>query len=166
MLLTKASNDDRVSFDSIRKIADTEGHTFQEVALQALIQIISDPQVIGLLSYNINWKDDHKLDPEKASFADFTNVFNRVIPLHQPSVLKTMWKQERFPKTERIGVLYQVITKTPSLRCLHLACKLMDEEAKLNMNILAYELYAKWWEENRETYTKDTVDQLTDSPDK
>ena len=51
---------------------------------------------------------------------------------------------------EKLEFLYKIITETQSFRVLYHACKLMDEEAKLGKNfVLDYELYAKWWEENR-----------------
>jgi uncharacterized membrane-anchored protein YhcB (DUF1043 family) len=166
LLITKASNDDRSSFDALRKIAGIEGHRFIEITQPVLMQIITDPQVTGIFSFNINWKRDYNLEPDKASFSDFANVFNKVTSIHQPAVLKTMWKQARFPKNNKLDVLYQVITSTKSIRCLHLACKLMDEEAKLGMNIIVYEQYAKWWEENKESYSKNLKSQPTDSPEK
>lgn len=166
LLLAKAKNDNRPSFDALRKIAKNKEHKFHDIANQALIQIITDPQVTGLLTYNIDWKKDHNIDPAKASLNDFAKIFSREISIRQPSVLTTMWQQTRFPKAEKLQALYEVITTTNSLRCLHEACRLMDEEAKLGKNILAYELYAEWWGKNRSSYQKRSEVQPTDSLDK
>jgi hypothetical protein len=166
LLLAKAKNDNRLSFDALRKIAKNKEHKFHDIANQALIQIITDPQVTGLLTYNIDWKKDHNIDPAKASLNDFAKIFSIEISIRQLSVLKAMWQQTRFPKAEKLQALYEVITTTNSLRCLHEACRLIDEEAKLGKNILAYELYAEWWGKNRSSYQKRSEVQPTDSLDK
>ena len=71
LLLTKASNDDRPAFDSILKISRNQKHRFCDIANKALIKIITDPQVTGLLSYPIHWKKDHNLDPAQATLEEF-----------------------------------------------------------------------------------------------
>jgi hypothetical protein len=152
LVLTRASNDDRPSFDSLLQIANDKDHRFFSIANQALIKIITDPQVTGLLTYNIDWKKEHNIDPSTVSFEEFVEVFKRELSIRQPSVLSAMWNQERFPRSQKLQALYEVIRTTPSLRCLHHACKLMNEEAKLGKNILAYDLFLKWWEENRALY--------------
>ncbi|MHC4475617.1 MAG: hypothetical protein ACYTEL_08220 [Planctomycetota bacterium] len=153
-LIAKASNDDRASFDALCKIAKTEDHRFQGNAYRTLREIVFELGLTALVQYRIKWKERHNLDPSKASLADFNNVFKQVIPAKHPSVLKTIWEQERFPKAEKLEMLYEVITKTKSIRTLHHACKLMNEEAKLDKNILAWEQYANWWKENRSNYGK------------
>jgi hypothetical protein len=152
LLLTKASNDDRTAFDSILEIAKNRNHQFYSLANQALLQIITDPQVTGLLTYRIDWGKDHNLDPNTATWEEFLEVYRKEIPFRWPSVLSTMWKQDRFAKSKRIEALYDVIKTTISLKCLHKACKLINEEAKLDKNILAYDEYLRWWEQNRVEY--------------
>ena len=164
LLITKASNDDRISFEGLQEIAKAEEHRFNGIANQALMQIMTDPQTTGLLTHRIKW-EEYNLDPAKASIEDFANVFGRVHPLYHPFIINTIWEQERFPKDEKLDIVYQVITATKSLRALTKACKLMNKEAKLGLNILGHKQYAEWWEENREEYNKNPEDQPTDSND-
>ena len=151
-LLTKASNDDRPSFDSLLTISRSQGNRFKEISTQALLQIVSNLQMTGIFSYNIDLKKFYNIDSAKASLADFAEVLKRTMPIHQCSILKEIWEQKRFSKATKLDMLYKVISSTHSIRCLHQACRLMNEEAKLEKNILAYEEYIKWWEENRESY--------------
>lgn len=164
LLLIRASNGDRVSFFKLYEIARTKDHVFEEVAWQGVEQIITDMDRVIVTQHGVDWKR-YNLDPEKASLDEFSNVFERVFSIFKPSVLGTIWKQERFKISEKLEILYKVITTTESIRVLYWACKLMDEEAKLGKNfLLDYELYAKWWEENREDYKKNREDEPTDSP--
>lgn len=165
LLLTKTLNDDRASFFKIYNIATSEDHRFQEPAHQALERIFIDLKTVTVAKYRLKWKV-YNLDPEKASLEDFGDLFDRVFSISKLLILDTMWRQERFLMAEKLDILYKVITTTKSLRVLDFACKLMEKEAKLDKDfVLDYELYAKWWEENREKYNKSPEGQLTDSND-
>jgi len=165
LLVTKASSDDRASFDALRKIADTGNHKFQEIANQSLNQIVVDLAVTERYEYDIKWKEYFNLDPAKASLAEFDDLLNNTNPAYHSTMLKTIWKQQRFPKVKRLDMLYRVIDTTQSIGTLHRACLLMNVEAKLGNNIRLYEVYLKWWEENREKYNKSPENQPTDSND-
>ncbi len=152
LLLVRASNDDRASFFKLHDIATTKDHVSQKVALQAVEQIISSMYIVPLIGKELDWQI-FNLDPTKASLDDFHNTFERMFAIFKLDVLYTVWKQERFEMPEKLEFLYKIITEAQSLRVLYWACKLMDEEAKLGKNfVLDYELYTKWWEENREKY--------------
>lgn len=166
LLLTKASNDDRDSFEALRKIADTKGDKFQQIAYQALVQIVTDIQNVFEIQSSIDWQKEYNIDPAKASLADFVNVYPKALPVFQPKILQTIWEQERFSKTEKLEMLYAVIATTKSLKTLRTACKLMNEEAKLDRNIIAYKQYSIWWEENKKNYNQNPENQLTDLPAK
>jgi len=166
LILLKARNDDRSAFDVLREIAKKQEHRFYSIANQALIQIVTDPQVTGLLDYQIDWQKEHNIDPAKASMKDFTSVFNKEISIRQPNVLVDMWKQERFSKSEKLQTIYEVITTTSSLRVLRQACQLIDAEAHLNKNIIAYDLFIEWWRKNKASYQEKLKPQPTGSFDK
>ena len=149
LLLVRASNDDRASFFELHDLATNKDHVFQKAALQAVEQIISSLYIVPLIDKEFDWQK-FNLDPTRASLDDLHNTFERMFPILKLDVLYTVWKQERFEMPEKLEFLYKIITETQSFRVLYHACKLMDEEAKLGKNfVLDYELYAKWWEENR-----------------
>jgi hypothetical protein len=150
LLLTKALNDDRVSFDEIYRIATKENHEFQKTAEQAVFQIIEGQQASKIFQFSAKWKEQYNLDPVNASLAEFAKVYSKCIPMHRSSLIKTIWEQERFAKAERLDMLYQVITSADSIKLLNQACRLMDEEAKIGKNFVGYKKYIEWWDENRE----------------
>ena len=167
LLLTKASNDGRFAFFELYKIAKTEGHRFQNPARQTVDQIIVDLQIVVTYRDFLDLKKKYHLDPAEASLDDFYKVFEQGPLYDKIDVLATVLSRENFSKAERLEMLYKVITTTPSIRILSSACKLMEKEAKLGKDfILDHAQYAKWWEENRESYNKNPEDQPTDSPDK
>ncbi len=161
LLLSKASNDDRSAFDSLLAIAKDQKHAFWRISNQALIRIITDPQVTGLMTYSIDWKKDHNLDPAQATLDEFAEAYKREVSVRQPTVISALWQQERFPKSKRLQVLYEVIKTTASIRCLHHACKVMNGESKIGKNILAYAEYIEWWEKNRLSYEEQEKAHLT-----
>lgn len=166
VLLTRALNDGRFAFFELNKMATTEGHRFQNPARQTVDQIIVDLHIVVTLGGFLDWKK-YNLDPAKASLDDFYKVFDQGPLYDKIEVLFTVWRKKQFPKAKRLEMLYEVITTTPSIRILFSACRLMDEEAKLGKDfILDYELYGKWWEENREKYNKNPEGRPTDSPDR
>lgn len=155
LLLTRAANDGRFAFDELHAIETTEGHRFQEAARQAVEQIITNEHIVLVLRGNMNWKK-HSLDPEKATLNELKKMYDDVSSVDKFHVLGTIWLQKRIPKAEKLEFTYQIITTTPSQRILCEACRLMNSEAKLGkVSLLDYELYVKWWEENRENYPED-----------
>jgi len=164
LLVTKASNDDRLSFEELQKIAMEEDSRFKQIAKQALTQIITDPQVSGFLTHPVKW-EEYNVNPTEASLEDFTKVFGLVHPIYHPFIINSIWEQKRFPKVKKLDIIHQVITTTKSIRTLTKACKLMDEEAKLGLSVLGQRQYAEWWEKNRKSYNKNPEDRPTDSND-
>ncbi len=55
-------------------------------------------------------------------------------------------------KKEKLDFLASVIREDDSLRAVERACRLMDQEAKLNKNVLGAAEYIEWWGQNREHY--------------
>ncbi len=161
LLVTKASNDDRASFDALRKIVETKDNKFQDIALDVLLQIAADQDLSTSEAY-IDWPKDCNLDPAKASLDDFAYVLAHRLPIYRPAILETIWQQERFPMPVRLAILNENIIKTNSIRTLHKAYKLMDQEAKLGQNILVYEAYTEWWDKHKGNYNKKPENQLTD----
>lgn len=153
LLLTKASNDNRFAFDELYKIAKTEGHRLQETARQTVEQIIVDLQIVVTYRDFLDLKKKYDLNSSEASLDDLYKVFEQGPLYDKIDVLVIVYWEKRFLKNKRLEMLYEVISKTPSIRILSSACELMDKEAKLGKDyILDYAQYAKWWEENREKY--------------
>jgi hypothetical protein len=147
MLLAKATNDDRYAFDVLVEIAKSEG-TFKQIANRAVIQIANDINRQVRTEPTFPWYV-YNIDPEKASIQEWRSIYNHVHELYRPTFLSQFWQQTRFEKRDRLEFLYQIIRSDSSLRAVHRACMLMNQEANINKNILAKELYMQWWEKEK-----------------
>ena len=147
MLLARATNDDRYAFDVLVEIAQSEG-AFKQIANRAVIEIANDINRPVRNEPKFPWYV-YNIDPEKASIDEWRSIYNHVPELYRPVFLSQFWQQTRFPKRDRHEFLYQIIRSDSSLRALHRACMLMNQEANINKNILAKELYLQWWEKEK-----------------
>jgi hypothetical protein len=147
MLLAKATNDDRYAFDVLVEIAKSEG-TFKQIANRAVIEIANNISRPVRNDPKFPWYV-YNIDPEKASIQEWRSIYNHVHELYRPVFLSQFWQQMRFQKRDRLEFLYQIIRSDSSLRAVHRACMLMNEEANINKNILAKELYMQWWEKEK-----------------
>ena len=157
--LASVKNDDRLAFDALIDIVGMKREPFSVVALKALLNIVEEfekTDVSDLYKYEIYW-DKTGLDPIKTSLEDFMEICKSAQPWGGrftwiPTVLETVWGQERFPKAERLQFLFDVIKTTKSLRVLRKACQLLDQEAKLGINVIGYKAYIEWWEKNKDSF--------------
>lgn len=157
--LASVKNDDRSAFDALIDFVSMKREPFSEVARKALLNIVEDfekTDVKDLYKYEIYW-DKIPLDPIKASLEDFMKTCKsdqlwggRTTWL--PTVLETVWGQERFSKTEKLEFLIDIIKTTKSLRVLRKACQLLDQEAKVGENVIGYKAYIVWWEKSKDLY--------------
>jgi hypothetical protein len=152
LLLTKANNDDRAAFDEIVDISRKPG-SFQSLAVSAINRIVMDidPMVSVRIDPNVPW-DKYHIDLSKSSLQELLALYTSIPSLYRPRYLSDLWKQERFARGALLQMLYNVIQHESSLRALHRACVLMNQEAKINKNILGAHLYLLWWEQNKLRY--------------
>jgi len=152
LLLTKVRNDDRQAFDQIMKLAEEKGpfwKTFYDVAVQIAMEV--DPFVSARIDPEVPWKR-YAADPKLDQMEKLLKIYSSIPSVFKPDFISQIWSQERFPKQRRMDFLYEVIKSDRSLRALHRACALMNEEAKINKNILLAKQYLHWWEANRARY--------------
>jgi hypothetical protein len=147
MLLAKATNDDRYAFDMLVEIAKSEG-SFNQIANRAVIEIANNISRQIRTDPKFPWYA-YNIDPEKAPIQEWRSIYSHVHEFYRPSFLSEFWQQIRFEKRDRLEFLYQIIRSDGSLKTVHRACMLMNQEANLNKNILAKELYMQWWEKEK-----------------
>ena len=147
MLLAKATNEDRYAFDVLVEIAKSEGN-FKQIANRAVIEIANDINRQARNDPTFPWYV-YNIDPEKATIQEWRSIYNHVHEFYRPTFLSLFWQQTRFEKRDRLEFLYQIIRSDGSLKTVHRACMLMNQEANLNRNILAKELYMQWWEKEK-----------------
>lgn len=147
MTLARGSRDDRASFDKLLSIANSPNSPHQQVAWGVLKSIVTDP-FLGGLGAKIEW-GKLGVDPDVGTLPQLTRLLSEKLgPLELPNTVNGIWDIQRFSKHERLAFLAAVIRESPSIAALHRACMLMNTEAKLNKNILAYKEYLQWWDEN------------------
>jgi hypothetical protein len=100
---------------------------------------------------DVDWHK-HSLDPEKASLGEFATAFYREVAYTQVRMLYTIWNQKRFLKYDKINFLINVVRTTSSIKCLHQACKLIDQEAKIGKNFMGYVEFLQWWDKHKACY--------------
>ena len=151
--LVLAENDDRKAFEKLITEMESKGR-FHSEALAAIQHIVQD--VDPLLSVRLDPevpKDLSGLMPDKISLGDIRSSYSRLAPMHRLKFLSALWGEERFSKFERMKFMMEVIENEKSLRALHRACVLINQEAKLNLNVLGAAQYLKWWQENKVLYS-------------
>lgn len=147
-----------MALDALLDIVGMKREPLSKIARKALLNIIEDfekTDVKDLYKYEIYW-DKTGLDPSKASLEDFMGICNSDQlwggrSTWIPTVLETVWGQERFSKSERLQFLFDIIKTTQSLRVLRKACQLLDQEAKQGINVIGYTAYIEWWEKNKDS---------------
>ncbi len=80
-------------------------------------------------------------------------------------MLAAIWDSNRFTKFEKLSFMYDVIKQDFSIKGLAMACNLMDRDAKIQKNIIAYNEYLTWWEKNSQQYPNENTPTSSDSKD-
>jgi hypothetical protein len=150
ILLLRASNDDRNAFNELLEISMKPGQ-FQILAAIIVYRILDDLATNEILSSSVQWSE-YNIDPNKASIEEFQEKYKSVSLFAKPSYLRYIWSQERFTKISRLQMLYSIIQHTTSLRGLDAACRLMNQEARINKNIIWAHEYLLWWGKNKSKY--------------
>ena len=149
-LLARAAADDRKAFDELLRHAEQAGNAFHDLAVSAIVRIAGD--LGSSLRFGIDWKLIG-IDPATTDFEEFKEIFRARPAFDKPGILLELWHQERFSKFDRLSFLRDVIKSTDSILVLHAACQAMNEEAKINRNVIGYAQYLDWWFEHAKEYT-------------
>jgi len=145
------SSDSRSALDRVMVIANDPSDSRQQMAYNLLADFPKEAEHMNLLVYPIDWKKAG-LDPSKISLDDFRKSYSSTIPIYQTTIMEAAWRSMQIPKRDRILFLLDIINSTSSIRCLRSACLLLNEEAKIDKNFLAWQLYGTWWSVNNNKY--------------
>jgi hypothetical protein len=151
LTMEEAKNDSRKSFDALLATANSKDSRFFQLASNALYQIFASTHTENLFMTDPQWHK-HNVDPEKASLRVLTTVYKLEHPYTQVRMQYTIWNQKRFSKHDRISFLVDVINTTSSVRCLHQACKLLEEEARIGKNFIGYQEFLQWWDRQKSCF--------------
>ena len=147
-ILTKARNDDRKAFEALREIP--KDSLFYKAANNTIVEILQMVNVV-LVGPEVTWRI-LKIDPDKTHLDQFECLYQDSLGVFKVNILDYIWTQNKFKKIEKLDFVANVIKTDSSLRGLHKACTLMDQEAKLGLNIQEANAYLIWWEKHRKDY--------------
>jgi hypothetical protein len=139
-VIARVEGDDRKAFDQLIGIATTPTHQFKGLAAGVLKKSVN--QIV--MDVPVKW-DRLDLNPETATFTELVNGFEKAPGGFKPGVLAAIFDQARFAQFDRLKLVASVIRSTDQLSVLRRACALMNQEAKLGKNEIAYEEYLNWW---------------------
>lgn len=151
LTIEDARNDSKKSLDALLAIENSKDSNYSKLASRALYQILASTHVENLFMTDPQWHK-YNVDPEKESLSVLTTIYKIEHPYNQVRMQYSIWKQERFPKYDRINFLVEVINSTSSVRCLQKACELLEQEAKTGKNFLAYNEFLLWWDTQKNCF--------------
>lgn len=150
-LATLVRSDDRRAFDSIMKIFQSPSDPRFAQAHAIISNLPKEVEASNLLEYPVDW-NPLGVDPGTADISMFKAVMQQLRPIHQSTVIETVWNAQHLSKYDRIQFVIDVVINTASLRCLSKGCHLLGKESKLARNFLAWQEYPKWWESHKQEY--------------
>jgi hypothetical protein len=150
-LATLVRSDDRRAFENIIKIFQNPSDSRFAQARAIISNLPKEVEASNLLEYSLDWKP-LGIDPGTADISTFKAVMQQLRPVHQTTVMETVWNANHLSKYDRIQFVIDIVINTASLRCLDKGCRLLGKESKLERNFLAWQEYTKWWESHKQEY--------------
>ena len=167
MTVINAQNDVRKSHDKLLLWSKDKSFVLNSQAWQAWKEIVNKHNPIAYRSNrSLPWKEG--VDPSKLTLSDLKRNYQNqeTLSFYKPALIEYIWKRKDIPKKERMAFLIDVIRNDDSLTAVEYAGRFFAKGAGIKLHPLAIEEYSKWWEENREKYSKNPEDRPIDSPKK
>jgi len=149
-VVISAQNDDRPSFDKLKKWAEDSKFDRQADALQAYVSIVNAFESPLGYTYNVPWKEG--LDPSKLSFQDLRTAYAETPPYElRAGILQYVWNRKDFSKKQKMSLMIDAMRSDKSLKVVAEASKLFQSESKQNKKRLLVDIMFEWWEKNKDT---------------
>jgi hypothetical protein len=146
LLVLKAQNDDRNAFWQLVVISRSS-HPQRElaglIAPQCLNQCVLNKQILERTDLGLLFKEI-PFDPTTASLHDYSNALVMAPHLACYGLLREMYHENRFRLDDRLETLAWVIRTSTSLLALEEACSLMNEQAHIGRDLMAFKEYLDW----------------------
>jgi hypothetical protein len=152
-MVIAAQNDDRASYDRLRKIAEDKGNRFEKAAADAYRTIYAAHS--GLM-YNSGFQGvwQEGVDPSKFSFAKLQSLY-AVAPIGlKPGLLEYIWNRNDVPKVDRMDYMINVIKSDASLTAAEYAARYFLEGTSLTNKFspMAWDELYGWWSQHRQEF--------------
>lgn len=154
LLIAEAEADNRLAFDHLVEMQSSTDPRIASIAHNTVNKILSALEESYLISKNnlsANWQGIG-IDPNTNSLQQLKTFYEQHPPPLKKYIIGYIATTDRFPKIDRLDFIADIIRSDVSLSARNNACFAMNEEAKLNKNIMAANEYLVWWEKNRSNY--------------
>ena len=141
-LAIRVSRDDRIAFDRIVKILHNPSDPRSSQARALVSNLTEEIERSNTFLYGLNWEESG-IDPGTADISAFGRAMQQLRPLYQRTMMRTVWNAQHLSKQDRIQFLIDIVINTPSLSCLYLACRLLNEEFKIDKDFMAWQEYGR-----------------------
>lgn len=159
LVVTEALYDDRKAFERLKLISKTPNSLLQQVAVRIIYKIINDLKIPKQIEYKMNWD---RLGFSKAQFTlktvdELILVYKSLLAGSKLEFLDVVWNQRETSKAKCLEFMVYIIKTDSSLQITAKACEYLEQYAKLNKNILDYDDYIAWWDENKANFVEEST---------
>jgi hypothetical protein len=154
MLVSRARNDSRSAFEDLLTMSRDEGARAQAEADEAIRALKTEMNAMINLRVDpmIPWAEGQSISSIPSQ--QLQSVLNSLDPIYHPRFLSELWESEAHSTHDKLALLATYIESSSSIRGLQRACFLMDKEAHLKKNFIAYQKFLDWWKANGEKFRK------------
>jgi hypothetical protein len=158
LALSRAANDDRNAFKIIIQGRESTNQTIRKLAHDAVTEIVQKLESEHALSWTWSiterfWRDS-PVKLTNATMQELIGLYSSSSAVTRMLLLRSIHGQERLPLRDRLDFIAAALNEEVSVRCAGEACQLINERAKLDLNILGCQAYLTWWSSNRNAVLK------------
>jgi hypothetical protein len=146
-----AQNDDRVSFDRLKTIANDKDSRFSDLAGRAWNTIFdahSNP--MSLSGFTVPWNP--AVDPSKLSLVELSAVYKSAQSPLKPALLEYIWKRDDVPKILRLDFMLDVMKTDSSLTGAEYAGRYFTQGTDQKIKAMALDYLSQWWDAHRQEF--------------
>jgi hypothetical protein len=150
-LILAAQNDDRPSFDKLKKIAEDKDSKFNTLAGQAWVTISeahSGPMFLS--GFTVPWSPG--VEASKLLLPELSAYYKATPSQLKPAVLEYIWKRDDIPKLARLDFMMEIMKTDTSLTAAEYAGRYFTQGTDQKIKAMALEYLSQWWNEHRQEF--------------
>jgi predicted amino acid-binding ACT domain protein len=156
-IILSAQNDNRGSFDKLRKLAEDEKYYRRVDAYNAYTSIANAFDQSPELEYHMHWRDGQ--DPAKLDISGIAERYKKTwLCDERAAILQYIWKRDNFSKKQKLEFMVGVMSNDPSLKVVVVASRQFMTESNQRYRPLPIDSMLEWWENNKEKMNDKPVD--------
>jgi hypothetical protein len=150
-LILVAQNDDRASFDNLRKIAGEKDNRFSALAGQAwntIYEAHSGP--MSQSGFTLPWTTG--VDPSKLSLSELSKVYQSIPSSLKPALLEYIWLRGDIQELDRLDFMMGIMKADTSLTAAEYAGRFFTQGTDQKIKAMALDYLEQWWSEHRQEF--------------